>query len=77
MTKGTASMGKRHTRIHTSCKRCGKHSFHIQKSECSSCGYPSPKMRRYNWSKKAMRRRTQGTGRMKHLRTFFKRSSAK
>merc|ERR1711862_15729 len=68
MTKGTSSFGKRHNETHTLCRRCGKSSYHIQKSTCASCGYPSPKMRKYNWSAKALRRRTTGTGRMSILR---------
>ncbi|KFD59035.1 hypothetical protein M514_00198 [Trichuris suis] len=68
MTKGTSSFGKRHNKTHTLCRRCGKSSYHIQKSRCASCGYPAKKMRRYNWSKKALRRRTTGTGRMRYLK---------
>merc|ERR1712224_271048 len=66
--KGTGSFGKRHNKTHTLCVRCGKRSFHIQKKVCSSCGYPSSKIRKYNWSVKAIRRKTTGTGRMRHLR---------
>ena len=44
-TKGTTSFGKRHTKTHTACRRCGKISFHKQKKECSSCGYPQAKIR--------------------------------
>ncbi|CAM9863517.1 unnamed protein product, partial [Ascophyllum nodosum] len=70
-TKGTASFGKRHTKTHTTCRRCGRTSFHKQKSTCASCGYPAAKMRRFNWSEKAKRRRTEGTGRMRcHLRAL-------
>lgn len=72
MTKGTSAKGERHTRIHRACPRCGKHSLHIQKGDCASCGYPAPKMRRYNWSRQALRRRTEGTGRMQHLRAVNK-----
>jgi len=68
MTKGTASFGKRHTKSHTLCRRCGRRSFHIQKSRCASCGYPSAKLRKYNWGAKALRRRTTGTGRMRYLK---------
>lgn len=68
MTKGTSSFGKRHNKTHTLCRRCGKSSYHIQKKLCASCGYPSSRMRKYNWSMKALRRRTQGTGRMKYLK---------
>ena len=70
--KGTGSFGKRHNKSHTVCRRCGRRSYHIQKSTCSSCGYPSATMRRYNWSK-AKRRRTEGTGRMRYMRTLPRR----
>merc|ERR1712142_770627 len=68
MTKGTSSFGKRHNKTHTFCRRCGHRCFHIQKKVCARCGYPSPRMRHYNWSKKAQRRKTTGTGRMRHLK---------
>nr|ALS05048.1 60S ribosomal protein L37 [Centropages tenuiremis] len=67
MTKGTSSFGKRRNKAHTLCRRCGKVSFHIQKKTCSACGYPAAKIRKYNWSVKAKRRKTTGTGRMRHL----------
>merc|ERR1711970_78664 len=68
MTKGTSSYGKRHNKSHTLCRRCGRSSFHILKHKCSQCGYPAAKMRSYNWSVKAKRRKTTGTGRMRHLK---------
>merc|ERR1712019_91899 len=71
--KGTGSFGKRHNKTHTLCPRCGKRSFHNQKKTCSSCGYPSSKIRKYNWSVKAIRRKTTGTGRMRHLRNMPRR----
>jgi large subunit ribosomal protein L37e len=37
--KGTASMGKRRNKTHVGCKRCGSHSWHIQKEKCAACGY--------------------------------------
>ncbi|EED13836.1 60S ribosomal protein L37 [Talaromyces stipitatus ATCC 10500] len=46
-----------------------KRSFHIQKSTCANCGYPAAKTRKYNWSEKAKRRKTTGTGRMRYLKT--------
>lgn len=55
-------------RLHRSCPRCGKHSMHIQKGQCASCGYPHARMRKYNWSVKALRRRNQGLGRMSHIK---------
>ncbi|EKX49512.1 large subunit ribosomal protein L37e_1, cytoplasmic, partial [Guillardia theta CCMP2712] len=39
--KGTASFGKRHNKTHTLCRRCGRSAYHIQKSTCGACGYPS------------------------------------
>ncbi|KAL9653515.1 hypothetical protein ABK040_002148 [Willaertia magna] len=68
MTKGTQSFGKRHTKSHGLCPRCGKRSYHLQKKTCASCAFPSPKMRKYNWAYKAMRRRTTGTGRCRYLK---------
>merc|ERR1711911_146034 len=38
------------------------------KSRCAQCGYPSKRLRHYNWSEKAKRRKTTGTGRMRHLK---------
>ncbi|KAJ9124313.1 60S ribosomal protein L37A [Naganishia vaughanmartiniae] len=32
------------------------------------CGYPAAKLRSYNWGLKAKRRKTTGTGRMRHLK---------
>ncbi|KAJ9106382.1 60S ribosomal protein L37A [Naganishia friedmannii] len=34
----------------------------------SKCGYPAAKLRSYNWGLKAKRRKTTGTGRMRHLK---------
>mgnify|MGYP002380068796 CR=1 FL=1 len=44
--KGTASFGKRHTKSHTLCRRCGRRSYHIQKARCASCGYPAARLRK-------------------------------
>ncbi|KAH7373945.1 hypothetical protein KP509_17G080500 [Ceratopteris richardii] len=66
--KGTGSFGKRRNKSHTLCRRCGRTSFHIQKSRCAACAYPAKRIRHYNWSVKAIRRKTTGTGRMRHLR---------
>ncbi|KAG5438901.1 hypothetical protein PCANB_002231 [Pneumocystis canis] len=73
MTKGTSSFGKRNRKTHTQCRRCGRRSFHMQKSTCASCGYPASKTRRYNWSIKAIRRKTTGTGRMRYLKHVYQR----
>ncbi|KAI7987520.1 60S ribosomal protein L37-3 [Camellia lanceoleosa] len=63
MGKGTGSFGKRRNKTHTLCVRCGRRSFHLQKSRCSA----------YNWSVKAIRRKTTGTGRMRYLRNVPRR----
>jgi large subunit ribosomal protein L37e len=42
-------------------------SYHIQKHTCAACGYPGARIRKYNWSVKAKRRSTTGTGRMRSL----------
>ncbi len=40
MTKGTPSYGKHNKRgSHIICRRCGKHSLHMQKKICASCGF--------------------------------------
>ncbi|KAJ8480133.1 hypothetical protein OPV22_023860 [Ensete ventricosum] len=63
--KGTGSFGKRRNKTHTLCVR---RSFHLQMSRCGACGDPSSRIRKYNWSVKAIRRKTTGTGRMRYLR---------
>ncbi|KAL3081749.1 hypothetical protein niasHS_011834 [Heterodera schachtii] len=73
MTKGTSSFGKRHNKTHTLCRRCGRSSYHIQKHTCSSCGYPAKRKRIFQWSVKSIRRRTTGTGRMRHLKLVHRR----
>ena len=44
--KGTGSFGKRRNKTHTLCIRCGRRSFHLQKSTCPSCGYPAARIRK-------------------------------
>eukprot|EP00897_Mesotaenium_endlicherianum_P008082 jgi/Mesen1/7301/ME000374S06659 len=75
MTKGTGSFGKRRNKSHTLCRRCGRRSFHIQKARCASCAYPAARVRHYQWSVKAIRRKTTGTGRMRYLATMPRRFS--
>ncbi|KAF8573592.1 hypothetical protein K439DRAFT_1374911, partial [Ramaria rubella] len=64
---------KRHTKSHTLCRRCGNRAFHRQHKTCASCGYPSAKIRSYNWGEKAKRRKTTGTGRMRYLKDVSRR----
>ncbi|NXQ32747.1 RL37 protein, partial [Alaudala cheleensis] len=72
-TKGTSSFGKRRNKTHTLCRRCGSKAYHLQKSTCGKCGYPAKRKRTYNWSTKAKRRNTTGTGRMRHLKRVYRR----
>ncbi|MBS7250661.1 MAG: 50S ribosomal protein L37e [Candidatus Freyarchaeota archaeon] len=56
MTKGTPSKGKRDTKTHIRCRRCGKHSYHATKKYCAACGYGrSKRFRRYSWQNKKIR----------------------
>ncbi|KAJ3717576.1 ribosomal protein L37e-domain-containing protein [Lentinula guzmanii] len=64
---------KRHTKSHTLCRRCGNRAFHRQHKTCASCGYPSAKIRSYEWGQKAKRRKTTGTGRMRYLKDVSRR----
>ncbi|CAJ0585576.1 unnamed protein product, partial [Mesorhabditis spiculigera] len=75
MTKGTQAFGKKHNKTHTLCRRCGRSSYHIQKHTCASCGFPAARKRTYQWSTKSIRRRTTGTGRMRHMKTVHQSSS--
>merc|ERR1719181_1330629 len=70
---GTPAMGKRHKKTHGLCPRCGKRSWHMQKKRCAACGYPSAKIRSYEWAPKAKRRRAPGTGRMQYMKTMPRR----
>ncbi|KAG6828554.1 hypothetical protein H0H92_007579 [Tricholoma furcatifolium] len=39
----------------------------------TKCGYPSAKLRSYEWGQKAKRRKTTGTGRMRYLKDVSRR----
>jgi large subunit ribosomal protein L37e len=69
MSRGTPSFGRRHTKTHTLCRRCGRMSYHKQKSTCSACGYPAARLRKYGWSLKTQNRKGTGTGRTRYLKT--------
>ena len=60
------ALKKQIQKTHTTCRRCGRTSYHIQKKVCSACGYPSARNRHYNWGKKMIRRKNRGTGRMRY-----------
>uniref|UniRef100_A0A2K6L4Q1 Large ribosomal subunit protein eL37 n=2 Tax=Rhinopithecus TaxID=542827 RepID=A0A2K6L4Q1_RHIBE len=71
MMKGTSSFGKRRNKTHTLCHRCDSKAYHLRKSTCGKCGYPAKRKRKYNWSAKAKRRNTTGTGQMRHLKIVY------
>ncbi|KAI8799698.1 60S ribosomal protein L37 [Cladochytrium replicatum] len=73
MTKGTSSFGTRHRKTHSLCRRCGHRAYHNAKKTCAQCGYPAAKTRSFNWSVKGKRRKTTGTGRMRHLKELPRR----
>jgi len=53
MTKGTPSKGRRSgKKSHMRCRRCGHHTYHMQKKKCSYCGFPAARLRKYNWQNK-------------------------
>ncbi len=53
---GTTAFGKHNKITHIRCRRCGRHSYHIQQRHCSACGYPRPKMKKENWKWKPVNR---------------------
>ncbi|KAH9620856.1 hypothetical protein KSS87_017851 [Heliosperma pusillum] len=62
-----------HVIDHNATSSCLKSHFHLQKSRCSACAFPAARTRKYNWSVKAIRRKTTGTGRMRYLRNVPRR----
>ncbi|CAE6503652.1 unnamed protein product [Rhizoctonia solani] len=46
---------------------------HSAYAACAQCGYPSAKLRSYEWGQKAKRRKTTGTGRMRYLKEVSRR----
>ena len=73
--KGSQSFGKRHTKVHKLCPRCGDKTYHIQKKQCSSCAFPSPKIRKYyGVCPKARGRKGEGSGRMRSKTNLVRRA---
>ena len=66
MPHSKQALKKQIQKTHTTCRRCGRTSYHIQKKVCSACGYPSARNRHYQWGKKMIRRKNRGTGRMRY-----------
>ena len=59
MGKGTPSIGKKSGKKNMiRCRRCGRHAYHIRKKKCSHCGYPSSKLRTFNWAWKSILKKT-------------------
>ena len=52
MSKGTPSFGKKNKINHGSCRRCGRHTYHLQHHRCSACGFPDAKIRNFRWMNK-------------------------
>jgi large subunit ribosomal protein L37e len=50
MTKGTPAFGKHNKVLHTICKRCGRHSFNMNKEVCGTCGFgKTKKITSFSW----------------------------
>ncbi|KAF5961021.1 hypothetical protein HYC85_002230 [Camellia sinensis] len=56
-------------KTHILCMRCGRHSFHFQKSRCSACVFPAAHHRSVN----AIQRKMTGTSQMSYLRNVPRR----
>ncbi len=53
MSKGTPSMGKKNKKVHSACRRCGRHAYHLTDKICAACGYgQGSRMRAYSWANK-------------------------
>ncbi|MBR9682057.1 MAG: 50S ribosomal protein L37e [Candidatus Aenigmarchaeota archaeon] len=49
MSKGTPSFGRHNKTTHIRCRRCGRYSYHKKKEECSKCGFPRARLRKFAW----------------------------
>jgi len=50
-------MGKKRFITHIRCRRCGRHSYRLDKKYCSACGYGRmAKIRSYAWQTHDLRR---------------------
>ncbi|MGC8992895.1 MAG: 50S ribosomal protein L37e [Thermoplasmata archaeon] len=53
MGSGTPAMGKKNkNKTHIVCRRCGHRSYNVKEKRCAHCGFPAPRIRRYNWAKR-------------------------
>jgi len=70
MTKGTPSFGKHSKEGHIRCRRCGRHSYHIQHKQCSACGFgKSAKMYKQSWKWKPVNKAKRKFLKGKHKKT--------
>jgi len=68
MSKGTPSFGRHQSISHIRCRRCGRHSYHIQKKKCSACGYPRAKIRKEAWRWKPVHKNFRRDRKVKHMK---------
>ncbi|XP_032771115.1 60S ribosomal protein L37-like [Rattus rattus] len=73
MTKGTSSFGNHCNKTHTLCCYYGSKAYHLQKSTCGKCGYPTKRKRKNNWSAKAKRQNTTRSVQKRHLKIVYRR----
>jgi len=53
MPDGKASFGKKNSKTHAICRRCGRHAMHMTTKVCAACGFgKSSRIRRFNWQSK-------------------------
>ncbi len=74
MSKGTPAQGKHQRITHIRCKRCGRHSYHMQKQKCSACGYPRPKIRQEAWRWKKFNKSFRKDIKVNHMKVKTARS---
>jgi len=63
---GTTAFGKHQRITHIRCRRCGRHSYHIQQHHCSACGYPRAKLKNESWKWKPINRKYRKKLKIKH-----------
>ncbi|XP_053759412.1 60S ribosomal protein L37-like [Panthera pardus] len=73
MMKGMSSFEKHCNKMHALCCCCGSKSYYLQKLTCGKCVYLAKQKRKYNWSGRAKRRNTPGTGQKRHPKIVCRR----
>ncbi len=77
MSKGTPSFGKHQGITHIRCRRCGRHSYHMNKMKCSACGFPRPKIRKEAWRWKTWNRSSRRDIKVNHMKVKTSRQGRK